>query len=55
MGKEGTFAEALTAIITYGWIIAIAMLGGLVKFIRKLNESKEPKPLRYIFYALLGK
>lgn len=54
MGKEGTLAEALTAIITYGWIVAIAMLGGLVKFIRKLNESKEPKPLRYIFLRFAG-
>ena len=54
MGRDNTFAEAISAIITYGWIVAIAMLGGLVKFIRKLNESKEPKPLQCIFLRFAG-
>jgi len=46
--------EVVTAIITYGWIVVLAMLGGLVKFMDKLNNSKEPKPLKYIIFRLIA-
>jgi len=46
--------EIITGLITYGWIIALSMLGGLVAFIRRLNQSKEPKPLNEIFMRLFG-
>lgn len=49
-----TLKEILTGLITYGWMIALAMLGGLVAFIRRLNQSKEPKPLKEIFMRLFG-
>lgn len=53
MDKE-TLKEIVTGLITYGWMIALAMLGGLVAFIRRLNQSKEPKPLKEIFMRLFG-
>lgn len=49
-----TFKEIIAAILAYGWMIALAMLGGLVKFIRQLNESREPKPLKVIFVRFTG-
>ncbi len=49
-----TLKEIVTGLITYGWMIALAMLGGLVAFIRRLNQSKEPKPLKEIFMRLFG-
>jgi hypothetical protein len=33
-----TLKEIITGLITYGWMIALAMLGGLVAFIRRLNQ-----------------
>lgn len=53
MDKE-TLKEIITGFITYGWMIALSMLGGLVAFIRKLNQSTEPKPLKVIFMRLFG-
>lgn len=49
-----TLKEIVTGLITYGWMIALAMLGGLVAFIRRLNQSKESKPLKEIFMRLFG-
>ncbi|WP_151965029.1 phage holin family protein [Acinetobacter soli] len=53
MDKD-SLKEIITGLITYGWMIALAMMGGLVSFIRRLNESKEPKPLSQIFLRLMG-
>ncbi|MFP6820772.1 phage holin family protein [Acinetobacter sp.] len=53
MDKE-TLKEIVTGLITYGWMIALAMFGGLVAFIRRLNQSKKPKPLKEIFMRLFG-
>lgn len=53
MDKD-SLKEIITGLITYGWMIALAMMGGLVSFIRRLNESKEPKPLSQIFFRLMG-
>ncbi|EMB4943193.1 phage holin family protein [Acinetobacter baumannii] len=53
MDKE-TVREIVTGLITYGWMIALAMFGGLVSFIRRLNQSKDPKPLKEIFMRLVG-
>ncbi|MFC3902548.1 phage holin family protein [Acinetobacter marinus] len=53
MDKDA-FKEIFTIFITYGWIIAVAMLGGLVKFIQNLNESQEKKPLKAVFARLAG-
>ncbi|MDQ1207296.1 hypothetical protein QE380_000219 [Acinetobacter baylyi] len=53
MDKD-SLKEIITGLITYGWMIALAMMGGLVSFIRRLNESKEPKPLSQIFMRLMG-
>lgn len=41
-------------LFTYGWVIALAALGGLVGFIRRLNASTAPKPLSIIFLKLGG-
>ena len=53
MDKE-TLREIVTVLITYGWIVALSMFGGLVAFIRKLNQSPEPQPLITIFWRLTG-
>lgn len=53
MDKE-TLREFITGLITYGWIIGLSMFGGLVAFIRRLNQSPEPQPLRLIFWRLTG-
>lgn len=44
----------LAQAFTYGWVIALAALGGLVSFIRRLNKATKPKPLRLIFLKLGG-
>lgn len=35
----------LGGIFTYLFVLGVAMLGGLVRFIRHLNNSREPMPL----------
>ncbi|WLF83812.1 phage holin family protein [Moraxella sp. ZY210820] len=40
--------------ITYVWVFLLAMSGGLVAFIRRLNKSKEELPLTMIFCKLGG-
>lgn len=39
---------------TYLVIIGVSILGGLVQFIRKLNQSTEPQPLHRILGKFLG-
>ncbi len=41
-------------LFTYGWVVGLAALGGLVAFIRKLNDATEPRPLKLIFLKLSG-
>ncbi|OOR90229.1 hypothetical protein B0181_04985 [Moraxella caviae] len=36
------------------WVLFLAVLGGFVGFIRRLNESKEKQPLGFIFVRLLS-
>lgn len=40
--------------ITYIWVGLLAMGGGLVAFIRRLNKSRKPQPLSLIFIKLMG-
>lgn len=40
--------------ITYIWVGILAMSGGLVAFIRRLNKARKPQPLHLIFIKLLG-
>lgn len=42
------------ALLTYLWVGALSMAGGLVAFIRRLNKAKEPQPIYMIFLKLLG-
>lgn len=49
-----TVREILAGLLTYGWIIVLSMFGGLVAFIRRLNQSKEPQPLSVVFWRLAG-
>ncbi|WP_333662837.1 phage holin family protein [Acinetobacter sp.] len=49
-----TIKEFLAGLLTYGWIIALSMFGGLVAFIRRLNQAKEPQPLSVVFWRLTG-
>lgn len=44
MDKD-TFDELVKGFISYGWMVALAMFGGLVKILDQLNRSKEPQPL----------
>ena len=46
--------EQLSAALFGALCVTIAMFGGLVSFIRKLNESTTPLSLRVIFMKLLG-
>lgn len=47
-------ADTLRAVFTTLLFIVLAMFGGLVAFIRKLNQSTKPLPLKVIFMRLLG-
>ena len=40
--------------ITYLWVLAISMFGGLASFIIKLNQSTEKQPLGILFIKLIG-
>ena len=40
--------------ITYLWVFGLSMLGGLVAFIRRLNASTKPLPLKRIAIKLVG-
>nr|WP_315041291.1 phage holin family protein [uncultured Moraxella sp.] len=44
----------LFLLVTLPWVIFLALVGGLVDFIRRLNESSTPKPLGKIFLKLAG-
>lgn len=44
----------LGGIFTYLFVLGVAMLGGLVRFIRHLNESREPVPLGRLLCKLTG-
>lgn len=41
-------------IITYLWVGLLAMAGGLVAFIRRLNRQKKPERLSVVFIKLIG-
>ena len=41
-------------LLTYIWVGLLAMGGGLVAFIRRLNEQKQPERLRVVFTKLIG-
>ncbi len=49
-----TIREILAGLLIYGWIIVLSMFGGLVAFIRRLNQQQEPQPLNVIFWRLAG-
>lgn len=40
--------------LTYLWVLLLAGVGGLVRFIRELNQATTPKPLKFIFLKLVG-
>lgn len=40
--------------LTYLWVGLLAMSGGLVAFIRRLNKQDKPQPLWLIFIKLIG-
>ncbi len=40
--------------LTYTWVLLLASAGGLVAFIRRLNNAKEPQPLKILLIKLLG-
>lgn len=42
------------SLLTYMWVFLLAMTGGLVAFIRRLNKSRKPLPLTQVFLRLLG-
>jgi hypothetical protein len=44
----------LMPILTYIWVALIAMFGGLVSFIRRLNKRNTPMPMRRLFITLVG-
>jgi len=44
----------LGGIFTYLFVLGVAMLGGLVRFIRHLNNSREPMPLGKLACKLVG-
>ena len=46
--------EQLNAALFGALCVILAMFGGLVAFIRKLNESTTPLPMRVIFMKLIG-
>lgn len=41
-------------ILTYIWVLGLAMFGGLAAFIQRLNKSTKPQPLKTIFSKLAG-
>ena len=41
-------------VLTYLWVLGLAMLGGLAAFIQRLNKSAKPQPLKTIFLKLAG-
>lgn len=40
--------------LTYLWVIILASLGGLVAFIRRLNQQNKPEKLSIVFIKLFG-
>ena len=42
------------ALLTYIWVSLLAMAGGLVAFIRRLNKKRTPEPLGLILIKLIG-
>ncbi|WP_131669259.1 phage holin family protein [Psychrobacter pygoscelis] len=48
--KDPTTYSALT----YLWVFLLALSGGLVAFIRRLNKSRKPLPLAELFVKLSG-
>lgn len=46
--------EAINAVLTATLFVLLAMFGGLVAFIRKLNQSTAPLPLKVVFMRLTG-
>lgn len=44
----------LGGVFTYLFVVGVAMLGGLVRFIRHLNESREPIPLGKLTVKLIS-
>ena len=44
----------LQIIVTLPWVIFLSLAGGLVAFIRRLNQSTTPQPLLHIFLRLVG-
>lgn len=47
-------SSTLMPILTYLWVMLIAMFGGLVSFIRRINKRTTPMPLRRLFITLAG-
>lgn len=44
----------LQIIVTLPWVIFLSIMGGMVAFIRRLNQSTTPQPLLHIFLRLAG-
>ncbi|MCD6252332.1 MAG: phage holin family protein [Psychrobacter sp.] len=42
------------SLLTYMWVFLLAVTGGLVAFIRKLNKARKPLPLTKLFVRLSG-
>lgn len=54
MEPKHDFVQEVTTLATYGWVFLLSMFGGLAAFIRKLNQSREPLPLRLFIIKLTG-
>lgn len=46
--------DLLQFIVTLPWVIFLSLAGGLVAFIRRLNQATKPQPLLHVFARLLG-
>ena len=46
--------ELLQFAVTLPWVILLAIAGGLVAFIRRLNQATKPQPLHTVFTKLAG-
>lgn len=54
MDTKQTLAHEVTTLATYGWVFMLSMFGGLAAFIRKLNLSRDPLPLKLFVIKLTG-
>ena len=42
------------SLLTYMWVFLLSIAGGVVAFIRRLNQTSNPLPLHIVFTRLFG-